>query len=530
MKISERVRTSSVIRSYPIIWIVLGFWFLLDPLLLFGAEEKPSYMAIFLEGKKVGHSIRTRQAENGRVISTEEMTFIVYRGAQMTRLYTKETHIETADGNPLGFEMIQDIGGGMQKRSGVIRPDGQMDVTLEIGGTPQTLSLVYPSGALMNEGMRRLQKQKGLAEGTEFETVVFRPDMLETTGGVLSMTVKGGPKKEIDLLGKKIQAYETETLLRVPLPFGDQVQTIRTVNYCDDELEPLKILVPFDDKTLELVSCEKELALRPEDIFDFLSLMTVPSPVPLPPAGTASAIAYEITVLSPEGITIPSDNNQVVESLGEKRLLLTVRPAVPPSDISFPYTGSDPEILSALKPTEYLQSTDPKIVEMARAAVGTTTDAAKAARQIESFVSGYIKKQDYSVGYATAREVAESRQGDCSEHAVLTAALCRAVGIPARVVSGLVYTDNLAGQKNVFGGHAWVEAYIGGVWVGLDATRVPQGYGPDHITLAKGNGNPTDFLNLTTVFGSFKIDKVTVIPALPTQPSKTSEPSPSASQ
>ncbi|HOK66327.1 MAG TPA: transglutaminase-like domain-containing protein [Anaerohalosphaeraceae bacterium] len=487
-------------------------------------------MAIFLEGKKVGHSIRTRQAENGRVISTEEMTFIVYRGAQMTRLYTKETHIETADGNPLGFEMIQDIGGGMQKRSGVIRPDGQMDVTLEIGGTPQTLSLVYPSGALMNEGMRRLQKQKGLAEGTEFETVVFRPDMLETTGGVLSMTVKGGPKKEIDLLGKKIQAYETETLLRVPLPFGDQVQTIRTVNYCDDELEPLKILVPFDDKTLELVSCEKELALRPEDIFDFLSLMTVPSPVPLPPAGTASAIAYEITVLSPEGITIPSDNNQVVESLGEKRLLLTVRPAVPPSDISFPYTGSDPEILSALKPTEYLQSTDPKIVEMARAAVGTTTDAAKAARQIESFVSGYIKKQDYSVGYATAREVAESRQGDCSEHAVLTAALCRAVGIPARVVSGLVYTDNLAGQKNVFGGHAWVEAYIGGVWVGLDATRVPQGYGPDHITLAKGNGNPTDFLNLTTVFGSFKIDKVTVIPALPTQPSKTSEPSPSASQ
>ncbi|MEJ5260125.1 MAG: transglutaminase-like domain-containing protein [Anaerohalosphaeraceae bacterium] len=519
MKNAKPVQISRTSGLRPIIWIAALWCLSVDVRPLWAADEEPAYMAVFLEGKKVGHSIRTRQTKNGRIVSTEEMTFTVYRGGQTTRLYTRETHIETEDGKPLGFEMIQDIGGGIQKRSGIIRPDGQMDVTLEIGGTQQTLSLVYPSGALMNEGMRRLQKQKGLAEGTEFQAVIFRPDMLETTGGILSMTVKAGPKKEIDLLGRKVRAYETETLLRIPLPFGNQVQTIRTVSYCDDNLEPLKILVPFGDKTLELIACEKDLALRPEDIFDFLALMTVPSPIPLPPPGTASAIAYEITILSPEDILLPSDNNQSVEPLGGRRFLLTVRPAVPPSDVPFPYTGSDPEILDALKPTEYLQSTDPKIVEMARTAVGTTTDAAKAARQIEAFVRGYIKTADFSVGYASAREIAESRQGDCTEHAVLTAALCRAVGIPARVVSGLVYTDNLAGQKNVFGGHAWAEAYVGGVWMGLDATRAPHGYGPGHIMLAKGSGNPTDFLNLTTVFGSFKIEKVTVLPALPPQPS-----------
>lgn len=528
MKISERIRKSSALSLF-LLWFAVECQLGTGGTIVLAAEEEPTYMAIFLDGKKVGHSIRTRKVTNGQVISTEEMTFTVYRGAQRTRLYTQETHLETLDGKPLGFEMIQDTGGGPQKRKGVIRPDGQMEVTLEIGGTQQTLSLVYPQGALMNEGLRLLQKQKGLAEGTEFDVVAFRPDMLESTGGVLSMTVKGGPKKEIDLLGKKVQAYETSTLLRLPLPFGSQVQTIRTVNYCDDNLEPLKILVPFGDKMLELITCEKDLALRPEDIFDFLSLMTVASPVPLPPAGTASAITYEISVLSPEGITIPSDDNQIVETLGEKRLLLTVRPAVPPSDVPFPYTGTDPNILEALKPTEYLQCKDPKIMEMARIAVGSTTDAGKAARQIEAFVSGYIKQQNFSIGYASAREVAESRQGDCSEHAVLTAALCRAVGIPARVVSGLVYTDNLAGQKNVFGGHAWAEAYIGGVWIGLDATRAPQGYGPGHIALAKGNGNPTDFLNLTTVFGSFTIDKVTVLPPLPNPASQPSAPSASPS-
>jgi hypothetical protein len=478
-------------------------------------QEEPRYMAIFLDGKKVGHSIRTRTVHEDRVISTEEMTFTVYRGPQVTRMYTQETNLETKDGKPLGFEMIQDTGGGVQKRSGIIGPEGKMEITLELGQTRQTIQGMYPAGALMSEGLRLLQEAKGLTTGVEFEAVAFRPDMLETTGGIISMTVKGGPMKEIDLLGKKVQALETTTAMRIPIPFQAQVQTITTTNYCDPDLEPLKIMVPFGDKTLELLACDRELALRPEDIFDFLTLMTITCPDSLPPMDTAAAITYDLSVLTSDKFYIPPDDNQTVQQPAENRILLTVRPASPPADVPFPYKGTDPNILDALRPTEYLQSDDPKIVELARAAVGNAADAGKAVKQIEAFVKGYIKTRDFSIGYASALQVAENRQGDCSEHAVLTAALCRAVGIPARVVSGLVYTENLAGQKNVFGGHAWTEAYIGGVWVGLDATRSPQGYGAGHITLARGSGNPTDFLNLVKVIGAFKIDKVTVVPLAP---------------
>ncbi len=486
-------------------------------------SQEPRYMAIFLDGKKVGHSIRTRTVAGDRVISTEEMIFTVYRGPQETRMYTKETALETKDGKPLGFEMIQDTGGGPQKRSGVISPDGKMDITLELGKTSQTMQGMYPAGALMNEGLRLLQEAKGLTTGVEFEAVAFRPDMLETTGGIISMTVKGGPMKEIDLLGQKVQALETTTAMRIPIPFQNQVQTITTINYCDSDLEPLKILVPFGDKTLELLACDRELALRPEDIFDFLSLMTITCPISLPPLDTVAAITYDLAVLTSDKFYIPPDDNQTIQRPAENRILLTVRPVVPPAEVPFPYTGTDPNILDALRPTEYLQSDDPKIQELARAAVGNATDAGKAVKQIEAFVKGYIKTRDFSIGYASALQVAESRQGDCSEHAVLTAALCRAAGIPARVVSGLVYTENLAGQKNVFGGHAWTEAYIGGVWVGLDATRSPQGYGAGHITLARGSGNPTDFLNLVKVIGAFKIDKATVLPLATSSEKKSAE-------
>ena len=42
------------------------------------------------------------------------------------------------------------------------------------------------------------------------------------------------------------------------------------------------------------------------------------------------------------------------------------------------------------------------------------------------------------------------------------------MGIPARDVSGLVYMGD---QVKAFGGHAWNEVVLGGVWVPVDASR-----------------------------------------------------------
>jgi transglutaminase-like putative cysteine protease len=128
-----------------------------------------------------------------------------------------------------------------------------------------------------------------------------------------------------------------------------------------------------------------------------------------------------------------------------------------------------------------VQSDYNDIIALAKRAVGETKDTAEATKKIESFVSEYIENRSLSVGYASAAEVAASRVGDCTEFAVLTAAMCRAVGIPARVVSGIVYVQSLGGRENVFGGHMWI-----------------------------GNGEPADFLNLAATLGRFKIDKVII--------------------
>ena len=102
--------------------------------------------------------------------------------------------------------------------------------------------------------------------------------------------------------------------------------------------------------------------------------------------------------------------------------------------------------------------------------------------------------------------MAASREGACTQHAVLLAALARARGIPARVVVGLVYTESHPG----FAFHMWDEAWIGDRWIPLDATRGAGGIGAAYLKLAdsslNGQAAYSCFLPVTEVIGQAKIE------------------------
>jgi len=257
--------------------------------------------------------------------------------------------------------------------------------------------------------------------------------------------------------------------------------------------------------TMEMIDCPKEFALAPDDTFDFLAKLTLSSPRPLSPAELAGPMSYTLVPQKDTPLNIPADDCQTVRTDPDGKIIVTVRPAAMPAGCKLPYKGSDPAALTALESTEYIQCADKQIRDLAKQAVGGTTDTAKASAQIESFVDGYITQKDLSVGYASALEVARSRQGDCSEHALLTAAICRAAGIPARVVAGIVYADVILGKQNAFGAHLWTQVYLDGKWYSLDATRSTSGFSSGHIALVYCDGNPTDFYALVNRLGCFVI-------------------------
>jgi len=284
---------------------------------------------------------------------------------------------------------------------------------------------------------------------------------------------------------------------------------IVTTSYLDDELIPQRTIIPIMGMTLELVACDKAFALSPDDIVDFLDKVILPSPAPL--EGIVSARSATYVLRSKDDKPLEdwlSTDSQTVEVAKDGAILVTVNPTQAPAGVRFPYSGSDAEALKALQPNRYVQSEHKSVTALARQAVGNATDAAEAARRIETFVGEYITEKNLSVGYATAVEVAASRQGDCSEHAVLTAAMCRAVGIPARMVTGYLYVPEWGHYQHVFGGHAWTEAYIGGKWIGLDATGDSRSVGVGHLAESVGNGEPVDFFHMVTTMGRFNIAEV----------------------
>jgi hypothetical protein len=465
------------------------------------ASEENEYYAVLVGGKKMGYSIQTRVAEGDQVTTTQEMSIKARRSGTPIIMKTSETNVETAGGLPLSFKGVQDIGTATVVVSGTVDSLWIVDETTTSMGRQNKKTYGWPRGALMAEGLRLLQLEKGLKEGLEYSAKLFRIGSKEPT----EVTIRIGPKKNVDLLGRVAALTEVKTIVKTP-EGGEIVST----SYVDEKLHTLKSVTPMLGTQTEIIACAKEFALSESNIPEIIDKMFVASPEPLNGIESAKSATYHLKPTDPTTkLIIPSTDNQTTkEKRGE--VIVTVKPITAPVGVKFPYDGKEDSILEAMKPTSYLQSDNNVIIELAKKATGETKDAAEAVKKIESFVSSYIENRGLSVGYATAAEVAASKTGDCSEFAVLTAAMCRAIGIPARAVSGLIYVKSFDGKENVFGGHMWAEAYIGGKWIGLDATKAPHGFDAGHIALATGNGEPADFLNLAATLGQFKIDKVTI--------------------
>ncbi len=465
-----------------------------------GEAGEKSYFAVFMSGQKVGYGTHERKVKGEKVATTETVHLTMNRGGTEVSIAVKESSLESRQGEPLGFESVQDMGMLSMTVKGRKNEKGGFDVTVKAAGTTQQQSLDWPEGALMPEGLLLLSREKGLKEGTAYPVKMFSALMMQA----MEAQVRIGPTKDVDLLGRITPLTEVMVELKM------SGSTVNQTSYVDKNYDAQKMVIPMMGMVVEMVACSREFALSKNDEADFLKEFFLASPVSLPDVKSVKAITYHLEAKDGKELVFPANDNQVVRPDGEGGLYVTVRPVAAAGNVAFPYAGSDAAVREAMKPTRYLQSDDPAIIELARKAIGDTQDAAEAARRIESFVHEYIKAKDLSVGYASAAEVAQSRQGDCSEHAVLTAALCRAVGIPAQVVMGYVYCPQFMDQQDFFGGHAWVQAYIGERWVGLDATRAPGGYSAGHIAQAAGSGNPEDFFALLSIMGRFRIKEIEV--------------------
>jgi transglutaminase-like putative cysteine protease len=97
------------------------------------------------------------------------------------------------------------------------------------------------------------------------------------------------------------------------------------------------------------------------------------------------------------------------------------------------------------------------------------------------------------------REVLATKRGVCQDFAHVMIGLCRALGIPARYVSGYLYNGPDAHLRGAQASHAWCEVFIPGHgWCGLDPTNDTLA-DERYIKIASGR----DYNDAAPISGSF---------------------------
>ena len=154
-----------------------------------------------------------------------------------------------------------------------------------------------------------------------------------------------------------------------------------------------------------------------------------------------------------------------------------------------------------LASTPFIQVSDPAIRTQAEAIVFKDDADEQKARKIVTWVFKNIEKRPV-LSVSNAIETLNNRAGDCTEHAVLVAALARAAGIPTLIETGLVY------QRGRFYYHAWNAFWLDGWggWVTADAVMNQLPADVTHLRFVRGEVDKQ--LDLLGVVGKIKLQVI----------------------
>ena len=162
--------------------------------------------------------------------------------------------------------------------------------------------------------------------------------------------------------------------------------------------------------------------------------------------------------------TIVKENGKVIVKLGKK--------------YGKEEKATEKDVEENLRETNTHAINHPKVKELAEKAVGDAKTPEDKVKRIVAFVHGYVRPS-LTASMPNIHDLMEKKKGDCKSYALLTTNLARAAGVPAREISGLLYIGD---DQKAFGGHAWNEVVLNGVWVPVDASMGETEVNATHIS------------------------------------------------
>jgi len=461
--------------------------FVLLPTFARAAPPADQWFTVLLDGRKIGSFESVREERGGRVITSQTLDLSIERAGTTVALRSKETSEETSDGKPLAFRSESKLSGSETTIDGALR-NGKVEVKTTAAGATQQREIAWPAGALLPEGLRLAGLRAGLAPGTHFRALAFQPSSLDAS----EIETRVGNVETVDMPeGKKPLTALEQTIFFSGTPVKSRV-------WVDAEQTIHKLTMPVIGVDLVLLTCDRACATAPNQGTDIFDRTLVVSPRPLTHAELGVGMRYRLTPRDGgAALSLPETGEQRIARDGNALVVEITRS---PRD-----GGETAPAAVDYAANDWLQSKAPEIETLARKAVGDTSGARERMRRLETFVRGFITNKSLGVGYASALEVVHKPEGDCTEHAVLLAALGRSLGVATRVVDGLAYAPGFAGKDQVFVPHAWVQAWVDERWQSFDAAL--PGFDAGHIALSVGDGDPWRFYAGLDTLGRIAVDE-----------------------
>jgi hypothetical protein len=466
--------------------------------------------AIYLQGSHVGHAHGLyRTVRPDLIQSNEELTLSLNRFNQLLRMHFSFSMLESKEGKIQKFTIKQSMGRDDELvRTGVV-DQNQVTITKTQGSQPPVTKVdPWNDSALGLYAMEQLYRTKELKAGLEFDFNSFSSDF----NTVLSYHVTVGEKLPTNLLnGRNVPFWR----ITVKLQKIGEIQLPSMICWVNDKGEVFKreqSIPGLGDLTF--YRTRKEAAIpsatatvkNPNSDIGFSQLIRLNRS--FNQFNNTRSVEYRVKLTDLEGIetAFANEPRQVVKVLGKEDLSITSKWLPAPSVIN----TNQKVPAEYLRSNHFITSDDEVVKRLAKNATAESRDPWQKARAIEAYVHQKMTNKDYGKAFATAAETARSLDGDCTEHAVLAAAMCRAAGVPSRTAIGLIHVPS----ERAMCFHMWFEVWIDGQWHSLDATLGQGHIAGGHVKVLDAHWNDTDsflpLLPVTRLLGKLKMDVLSV--------------------
>jgi len=449
------------------------------------------WMEIYMGGGKVGYAHSTMAREGDRVSTFLKFHLRLGRAAQPVTVETIQTTKETIDGKPLAFTSETNMASIKSGQRGAVHGD-RVSITTSQLGMEQKKEYPFPVESLMTWGLFRESLLRGLTPGLTYTVNTYSPD-LRLDGPVPAVTTIGD-REEFSLRGKAVKAR------RVTMVMESAIGTMKMISWVDEDATALKSKLPIPGLgDMVLLAADEKTALSdfvPPEMF-MTSVVKLKESIDYK---NARRITYRITGRSKDVSfdDLPETDAQKIIKRDESGVDLAL------SRVKHSFTKTrrrnhpDQSALSEfLSANLMINVNDPELIELAHRASDGEKNPFVLADKLRRFVTDYVDEKNLNIGFASASEVARTREGDCSEHGVLLAALGRISGLPSRVAVGLAYVPVFGNQKNIFGYHMWTQFYIDGRWIDFDAALRESDCSPIRIAFATSSLKNAGLADLT---------------------------------